>query len=129
MSDISYHKHVEFPEISSRAWEHPADRSALVTLRTLQGFDAVLKTLSGLLRERQHRLMYLSTGVRVSESQFRTAHELLASCVATLDAEETPELYIVQNPAANAFTIGMDKPFIVLTTGLVELMSTDELHF
>jgi len=129
MADISYRKHVFFPEISSRAWEHPADRSALVTLRTLQGFDAVLKTLSGLLRERQHRLMYLSTGVRVSETQFRTAHELLASCVATLDAEETPELYIVQNPAANAFTIGMDKPFIVLTTGLVELMSTDELRF
>ncbi|RYE38027.1 MAG: Zn-dependent protease, partial [Hyphomicrobiales bacterium] len=27
-----------FPEISSRAWEHPADRAALVTLRTLKGF-------------------------------------------------------------------------------------------
>lgn len=120
---------MNFPEISSRAWEHPADRSALVTLRTLQGFDAVVKTLSGLLRERQHRLLYLSTGVRTSEAQFRSLHDMLASCVATLDAAETPELYVVQNPAANAFTIGMDKPFIVLTTGMVEMLSTEELHF
>ena len=129
MTEVDSSQPVAFPEISSRAWEHPADRSALVALRTLQGFDTVLKALSGLLRERQHRLLYLSTGVRAGEDQFRTPFTLLASCAATLDAAETPELYIVQNPAANAFTIGMDKPFIVLTTGLVELMETDELHF
>ena len=33
--------------VSSRAWEHPADRGALVALRKLKGFDTVLKTLSG----------------------------------------------------------------------------------
>ena len=31
--------------ISSRAWEHPADRGALVALRKLKGFDAVLKAI------------------------------------------------------------------------------------
>ena len=30
-----------FPGISSRAYEHPADRSALVALRKLSGFDTV----------------------------------------------------------------------------------------
>ncbi|MEE1774560.1 hypothetical protein PUR25_00320, partial [Streptomyces sp. JV181] len=38
-----------FPDISSRAYEHPADRSALVALRKLSGFDTVFKALSGLL--------------------------------------------------------------------------------
>ncbi len=38
-----------FPGISSRAYEHPADRSALVALRKLTGFDTVFKALSGLL--------------------------------------------------------------------------------
>ena len=41
-----------FPGISSRAYEHPADRSALVALRKLSGFDTVFKALSGLLPER-----------------------------------------------------------------------------
>ncbi len=44
-----------FPDISSRAWEHPADRVALTALRRLKGFDQVLKVLAAMLRERQHR--------------------------------------------------------------------------
>ena len=32
--------------ISSRAWEHPADRGALTALRELRGFDDVLKVVS-----------------------------------------------------------------------------------
>jgi Zn-dependent protease with chaperone function len=123
------HPLVVLPGISSRAWEHPADRSALVALRSLQGFDAVVKSLSGLLRERQHRLMYLSTAVRVDQNQFRSLDHLLADSVAVLDAETRPEMYVLQTPLVNAFTIGMDRPFIVLTTGLLELMSPEEVRF
>ncbi|MFD6389585.1 M48 family metallopeptidase [Nocardia sp. NPDC060259] len=120
---------VRLPEISTRAWEHPADRTALVALRSLSGFDTVLRALSSLLRERQHRLMYLATAVRVDDRQFRTLHELRADCVGVLDAQITPEMYVLQDPSVNAFTIGMDRPFIVLTTGLLELMDTEELRF
>ncbi len=120
---------ITFPEISSRAWEHPADRTALVALRTLQGFDTLLKTLSGLLRERQHRLMYLSTSVRVGPSQFRSLDQLRTDCAAVLDTDELPELFVSQSPVVNAYTIGMDKPFIVVTTGLVELLNYEELRF
>ncbi|MET7767375.1 M48 family metallopeptidase [Nocardia sp. NPDC005366] len=117
------------PGISTRAWEHPADRTALVTLRSLTGFDAVLRTLSGLLQERQHRLMYLATAVRVDERQFRSLHQLRQDCVEILDARTTPEMFVLQSPQVNAFTIGMDAPFIVLTTGLIDLMDTEELRF
>ena len=41
-----------FPGISSRAWEHPADRTALTALRGLKGFDQILKLLSGVNRFR-----------------------------------------------------------------------------
>ena len=43
-------------DISSRAWEHPADRGALVALRKLKGFDTLLKAMSGLFNERAVRL-------------------------------------------------------------------------
>lgn len=119
----------EFAEISSRAWEHPADRAALVTLRTLRGFDTVLRTLSGLLHERQHRLMYLATAVRVDKRQFRDLDDLRTDCVKILDADQTPELFVLQSPAVNAFTIGMDKPFMVVTTGLLDLLTYEEQRF
>ncbi|MFF2552138.1 M48 family metallopeptidase [Nocardia sp. NPDC058058] len=119
----------EFPGISTRAWEHPADRTALVTLRSLSGFDVLLRTLSGLLAERQHRLLYLATAVRVDERQFKNIHHLRADAVRILDAKTTPELFVLQDPQANAFTIGMDRPFIVLTTGLLDLLDPEELRF
>lgn len=119
----------EFPGISTRAWEHPADRTALVALRSLSGFDMVLRTLSGLLAERQHRLMYLATAVRVDERQFKNVHQLREDAVRILDARTTPEMFVLQDPAVNAFTIGMDRPFVVITTGLLDLLDHEELRF
>lgn len=70
-----------FPEISSRAWEHPADRTALSALRRLKGFDQILKLMSGMLRERQHRLLYLASAARVGPRQFADLDALLDECV------------------------------------------------
>ena len=38
-------------QISPRAWEHPADRAALNTLRSLPGFDEVLRKVLSVLGE------------------------------------------------------------------------------
>ena len=38
------------PQISSRAWEHPADRAALNTLRAIPGFDEVVRKVAGFFR-------------------------------------------------------------------------------
>ena len=40
---------VRLPGISSRAYEHPADRSALVAMRKLTGFDVLLRRLASLV--------------------------------------------------------------------------------
>lgn len=120
---------ITFPDISSRAFEHPADRSALVALRSLSGFDTVLKTLSGLFRERQHRLLYLASAIKVDERQFAGVNSVLTQAVDVLDAPARPELFVIQDPRANAITMGMDEPFIVLTTGMLDLVSEDELPF
>src|SRR3569833_2296440 len=118
-----------FPGISSRAYEHPADRSALVALRSLTGFDTVLKRLAGLFSERAIRLMFLGGSVRAGETQFRNISDMVRDSAYILALPEVPELYVVQAPAPNAMTIGTDHPFIVLTTGLVVLLDDEELRF
>jgi Zn-dependent protease with chaperone function len=120
---------VTLPGISSRAWEHPADRGALVALRKLKGFDSVLKAMSGLFNERAVRLAFLGSAIRVDERQFSRLHALLADAARILDAPELPELYVSANPAPNALTIGMNKPFIVVTSGLVDLLDDEEMRF
>ncbi|MFD0258742.1 M48 family metallopeptidase [Kitasatospora indigofera] len=117
-----------FPEISTRAWEHPADRSALVALRKLTGFDDVLKKLAGLVSERSIRLMFLATAVKTSERQFPELYNMVRDAAYILDLEKVPDLYVTQDPAVNAMCIGMDTPIIVLTSGLVELLDEEELR-
>ncbi|MGW7104218.1 M48 family metallopeptidase [Streptomyces sp. NPDC054838] len=117
-----------FPGISSRAYEHPADRSALVALRKLSGFDTVFKALSGLLPERSLRLLFLSDSVRVGETQFPHLHEMLRDACYILDLERVPQMYVQQDPKPNAMCIGLDEPIIVVTTGLVELLDEEEMR-
>jgi len=122
-------RRVPLPEISSRAWEHPADRGALVALRKLKGFDTVLKALSGLINERAVRLELLGSAIRADERQFAELHRRLADVGSVLDAAEIPELYVRANPFPTAMTIGMDKPIIVVHSALVELLDDEEMSF
>jgi Zn-dependent protease with chaperone function len=120
---------VVLTDISSRAWEHPADKGALVALRKLKGFDVLLKTMSGVFRERAWRLTLLGSAVRVDERQFARLHRLLAEVGQSLDATVLPEMYVQADPTLNAQTVGMDKPVIVLSSGLVHHLDDDELRF
>jgi Zn-dependent protease with chaperone function len=117
-----------FPDISSRAYEHPADRSALVALRKLSGFDTVFKALSALVPERSLRLLFLADSVRVSDEQFPHLNAMLRDACYILDLERVPAMYVTQDPGPNAMCIGMDEPIIVVNTGLVELLDEEEMR-
>ncbi len=116
-------------QISSRAYEHPADRSALVALRKLTGFDTLLKLLNGLFNERAMRLTFLASSVRVSERQFPHIHEMLRDGAYILDMDKVPELFITMDPTVNAMALGTNNPFIVINNALVDLMDAEELRF
>ncbi|MET8139694.1 M48 family metallopeptidase [Sphaerisporangium sp. NPDC005288] len=120
---------IQLPGISSRAYEHPADRSALVAMRSLSGFDSVLKRMSGLFSERRLRLMFLGSSVRASETQFRALYDMGRDSAYILDLHRIPEVYVQQDPRPNAMAVGFDDPFIVVNTGLLDLMDEEELRF
>ena len=122
-------RRVTLTGISSRAWEHPADRGALTALREARGFDEVLKTLSGIWNERAWRLQFLGAAIRVDHRQHPRVHRIFAEAAATLDIEELPELFVMQNPFLNASCIGMSKPFITLTHRSIEAFDDDELRY
>jgi Zn-dependent protease with chaperone function len=129
MNTVPERSRVRLPDISSRAYEHPADRSALVALRKLTGFDVILRNIAGLFSDRALRLMFLGSSVRASEQQFPRLHQMLLDGGYVLDLPREPELFIMQNPEVNAMALGTDKPFIVITTGLIDLMDEEETRF
>ncbi|MCA9539159.1 MAG: M48 family metallopeptidase [Myxococcales bacterium] len=127
--DVSDQARVRLTGISSRAWEHPADRAALTALRKVPGFDQMLRTLFGWIPERSLRLLYLGNAVRVGGGQFQRIDRLFDECCAILDAERRPELFVAGPRELNAGAIGWDRPLIVLNSGAIELLDDDELRF
>ncbi|BCB81942.1 M48 family metallopeptidase [Phytohabitans flavus] len=114
--------------ISSRAWEHPADRGALTALRELRGFDDVVKAFFGMWNERGFRLAYLASAIRVDHRQYPSIYQRYTEAATSLDIPELPELYVRQSPFLNGEAIGLDKPFIVLPTASVQQLDQDELR-
>ena len=78
-------RRVTLTGISSRAWEHPADRGALTALRELRGFDDVVKAFFGMWNERGFRLSYLAGAMRVDHRQYPRVHRLFTEAATTCD--------------------------------------------
>ncbi len=116
-------------DISSRAWEHPADRGALVALRKLRGFDTLLKRVSGFTSERTLRLLLLGSAVRVDTRQFPRLFRIYTQAATALDVEALPDLYVSANPFLNAATIGLERPVVVVNSAIVDSFDDDELRF
>jgi len=115
--------------ISSRAWEHPADRAALHALRSIPVFDEVLRALFGFFGEKPLRLAFQANSVRASERQFGRVHALYLEVLETLDAPEEYPLYVSQTPIVNAGAYGMKRPFILLNSGTIQLLDEPQLRY
>ncbi len=115
-------------QIAPVSWEHPADRAALQTLRSVPGFDQVVKKIVGFFGERGIRLLFQANAVRVGPTQFPRMNALYTDVLTSLDWPERPELFVSQTPFVNAGAYGMDHPFIVINSGALKLLDDDEMR-
>ena len=116
-------------DISSRNWEHPADRAALAALRKIPVFDQVLRALFGFFGEKPIRLAFQANAVLVGPNQFPQLWELYNEVCDTLDAPERYPLFVAQDPVVNAGAYGMDHPFIILNSGALALLNDRQISY
>src|SRR6185295_5581246 len=115
-------------QIAPVSWEHPADRAALQTLRSIPGFDEVIRKIVGFFGERGIRLMFQANAVRVGPTQLPKLHTMMTEVRTTMDWTDEIELYVTQTPFVNAGAVGVERPFIVLNSAAVALLTDDELR-
>jgi len=115
-------------QIAPVSWEHAADRAALQSLRSVPGFDEVVKKIYGFVGERGVRLLFQADAVRVGATQFPRLNQLYTDVVTTMDWPTRPELFVSQTPFVNAGAFGMDQPFIVINSGALKLLDDDEMR-
>ncbi len=126
--------HLKLGNISPHDYIHPLDSQALKTLQMVPGIDPILKKVLEVTGESYLRVMFSANGVRVSEKQCPDLHAKLEVACQTLGIRNLPEMYLsVTNPMGggglgfNAFTSGVEKPFIVLFTPLIERLDDTEV--
>jgi Zn-dependent protease with chaperone function len=112
-------------DISPRAYQHPADRAATAALGQVPYLDQVVRKLIELGYERALRAVSLGSSVRLGQEQLPHIWVLHRQVVNALDLDGVPDLYLTQFPWANAMTIGVGKPIVVLNSELVTLLDAD----
>ncbi|MBE3560248.1 MAG: M48 family metallopeptidase, partial [Ktedonobacteraceae bacterium] len=115
-----------FPGLDASALQHPYDRAALNALQKVPGFDIVVRKFIELLPERVAYIQNVAQTVRVTSTQCPQLYSQLQEACAILDIPE-PELYVAHYPLPNAWTSGHDHPYIIITSGLLDLMTEDEV--
>ncbi len=117
---------VKLDKISSQSFEHPADRAALEALQRTVGFKRLMRLLAKHGLDKIGRIINESSNLRLSERQLPSLHALHREVCATLDVEPPP-LYLMNSPVTNAFTSGVDAPFVVVTSALVDGFDDEEI--
>ncbi|MGH2875491.1 MAG: peptidase M48, partial [Solirubrobacteraceae bacterium] len=107
-----------YPEISSKAYEHPADRAATAALKAVPMLDTVVRKLIEFRYERALRQFYLGNSVKASERQLPELWASHAGVCRILDMPSEYDLYVSASMMANARTIGSKQPIIVLDSSL-----------
>jgi Zn-dependent protease with chaperone function len=111
--------------ISPRAYQHPADRAATAALQKVPYLDQVVRKLVALGYERALRAASLGSAVRLGQDQLPGIWVLHRQVFNSLDMEPVPDLYMTQFPLANAYTIGTDKPIVLLNSELIRILDDD----
>lgn len=116
----------KFPRITSAAFEHPADTQALEAVKRIPILDKVFRKLMELGIERVFRIQLIGQAIHVTPKQCPKVYRIFKEAADILDMHE-PDLFLTTSPQVNAFTFGVERPFIVLQSALVDLLDEDEL--
>lgn len=113
--------------IDYKTFIHPQDLAALESLQKVPLFDTVMRGFMKIYDERVEHAINMASKLRLGPNQRPDIYKHLVDICAKLGIPE-PELYIALDPNPNAWTFGESKPYITLTSGLVDLVSDKELY-
>ena len=105
---------------------HPEDAAALRQLESIPGFPTLVKKLMSMGLEQLQYGVNMASAIRLSPNQLPKLYNRLPPICKKLGIEQ-PEFYLSMDPNPNAWTFGDTKIFITITSGLVDMMTEEEL--
>jgi len=118
-----------FTNLQSDMFSHPLDKQITRQLSNLPLVaSAVRRSMSSI--ESAFVISNLESTILVSPTQMPRLYDSLATACKILNVKAIPELYVKQNPTPNAYTLAIAgrRPFIVIHTGLLDLLTPAEVE-
>jgi len=119
-------KRKRFDGISADAFIADTDKWALDKLQKIPLLPQLVHKFYDLGIDRWFYCYNMSMSVRCGPTQYKTLYEIMREGAAILDMPE-PELYLTSNPFPNAWTSGVERPYITLRSSIVDTLTDDEL--
>ena len=107
-------------------YQHPLDAETLKALKGIPGFDAAVKWFMKNFNEKMQRITCLSSCIRITPTQLPELYNLLPPICQKLGIRQ-PEFFLELNRDPNAYTTGDTQTFLVITSGLLESVTQEEL--
>lgn len=118
--------------LKSGDFQHPDDKraSTLLSSPLLAPVEWGVREAFKNLLEDSVFMENIATGVLVGPTQVPELHKMLVESCKLLSLETAPDLYIRQSPSPNAYTLAIQgrRPFVVVTTALLDLLEPLEIQ-
>jgi Zn-dependent protease with chaperone function len=120
-------KRKTFQEIDASCFQHPSDLEAMRKLARMPSLQRLMRRISVSYMEKMFRMLNTAERVRVTPRQCEPLYRMFEKACGILDIAEVPEIYLATSYSINAFSFGMQKYTVILTSSLVDLLSEEEL--
>jgi Zn-dependent protease with chaperone function len=128
MPNQTLHGRVKLKGLSPEAFIWPADKAALANLTKLPVLPQLVRKFNELALDRIYYVHNTASAIRCGPRQLSTLYRLQREACKVLDVAE-PELYVRNDFRPNAFTAGVERPFIVVHSSLLDSLTDDELLY
>jgi len=121
------------PVVSAEHWDkkrfiHPDDQAAMNAFQKIPGVDMITRAITTGSVEKFLLAKCYAENVRVNEQQLPEIYKLLVPICEKLQlGKKTPTLFIENSPVPNACTYGVSDVVVILTSGLIRDLTTDEI--
>ena len=115
-------------QLMAYQYEHPDDARATDLIKAASPVIAAVRALITNLNEPALQAQLLGNAVKVGPGQYPEIHAIVAECADILNLAP-PDVFIKHSPYFNAMTFGVESPFIILHSALVDGFDREELHF
>jgi len=116
-----------FDDLDPTSYIHPLDKETLDALKRIPGVSTMLRSLIRHSFELATRLHHHANFIQVGPNQLSSLWERFEYAARCLGIKQLPELYVYQDPVPNAYTFGVDRYFVAISTGCLELLDDDEV--